>query len=180
MKSSIAAVILIFQGIMNLIFSSIFAIVPGVVLEVAGPEAGGIIASIFGVLFGGFVIIGVLQVVAGIAMFSATPWSWGLGVALSVLGLFVFPFGTVLAIICLIVLMSSKDEFEMGARAAEERRESGSMEAKNSEGILALGTVILLIGILWILAAYAESAYSWASSFIVIGIVFIVMGKFLK
>jgi small-conductance mechanosensitive channel len=176
MKSSIAAALLILQGIINLIFSAIFMIVPGIVLEFAGPEAGGIVSSIFNVLFGAFVIVGVLQVVAGIAMFSATPWSWGLGVALSVFGLFAFPIGTILAIICLIVLASSRDEFERGAGKAGERgRETG-----NKEGLLILGTVVLLVGILWILATYIETAYSWASSFIVIGVVFIVLGKLLR
>ena len=175
MKSSIAAALLIFQGIINLIFSAIFMIVPEIVLEFAGPEAGGIVSSIFNVLFGAFVIVGVLQVVAGIAMFSATPWSWGLGVALSVFGLFAFPFGTVLAIICLIVLASSRDEFERGAGKAIENR-----EVENKEGLLALGTVVLLVGVLRILATYIETAYSWASSFIVIGVVFIVLGKLLR
>jgi hypothetical protein len=175
MKSSIAAALLILQGIINLIFSAIFTIIPGIVLGFAGPELGDIVFSIFNVLFGAFVIVGILQVVAGIAMLSATPWSWGLGVVLSVFGLFAFPIGTVLAIICLIVLASSRAEFERSAGKAIENR-----EVENKEGLLILGTVVLLVGVLWILATYVETAYSWASSFIVIGVVFIVLGKLLR
>ena len=60
------------------------------------------------------------------------------------MGLFAFPFGTVLAIIGLIFLTFSRYEFEKeSGKAGERDREKG-----NKEGFLIPGTGVPLVGIL--------------------------------
>jgi hypothetical protein len=173
-KSSIAAALLILQGVINLIISAMFIAIPGMIQSLA-EDAPSFLFSLFTVFSAVFVVIGILQVIAGIGVLSAASWSWGFGIGVSILGLFHFPIGTILAIVCLVVLMSSKEELgaEKGARATGERK-------GNEEWPLILGTIVLVAGILWVLATYVETPYAWALAFGIIGMTLIILDRALR
>jgi len=174
MKSSIAAVLLILQGLMNVFASLIFLAIPGMISQLA-EEASSILFSFFGIFFGLFVIVGILQIIVGIGIMSSAQWAWGFGMGVSILGLFSFPIGTVLAIACILILLSSKEEFGVKSRAGVSGESSG-----NEEWPLVLGIVVVVIGILWVLAAYVRTSYAWAAAFGVMGIALMVLGSVMR
>jgi len=174
MKSSISAVLLILQGLMNVLVSLFFLAIPDMIYRLA-EEATYFLFSFFGVFFGLFVIVGILQIIAGIGIMSSAQWAWGFGIGVSIVGLFSFPIGTVLAIVCILVLSSSREEFGV-------KREAGASSERNGdeEWPLVLGTIVVVIGILWVLAAYVRTPYAWAMAFGVIGIALMILGSVLK
>ncbi|MDY6985246.1 MAG: DUF4097 family beta strand repeat-containing protein [Candidatus Thermoplasmatota archaeon] len=166
MKRSLAAVLLILQGVINLLTSAVFLVIPGMI---AGFVEGmpSFVLSFFSLFFGAFVIVGILQILAAAGASTGAPWSWGLGIGVSILGLFNVPIGTILAIICLITLLSSREEFDV---------EKGG----NKEWPLILGTILVVAGALWVLAAYVETPYAWALAFGIIGIALMILDRALK
>ena len=174
MKSSLAAVLLILQGAVNLIASAVFLAIPSMIQNLA-ESVPYLVSSLFTIFFWIFAVAGVLQIVAGIGVLSAASWSWSFGVGVSIIGLLHFPIGTILAIVCLTVLMTSKEEFGVEKRA----HTSGKRES-NEEWPLILGTIIIVVGILWVLASYVETPYAWATAFGVIGIALFVLDRALK
>lgn len=174
MKSSIAAVLLMLQGLVNVFASLIFLAIPGMISQLA-EEASSILFSFFGIFFGLFVIVGILQIIAGIGIMSSAQWAWGFGLGVSILGLFSFPIGTVLAVVCILILLSSRDEFGVRSGAVVSGESSG-----NEEWPLVIGTVVIVIGILWVLAAYVRTSYAWAAAFGVIGIALMVLGSIMR
>ncbi|MDY6986131.1 MAG: DUF4097 family beta strand repeat-containing protein [Candidatus Thermoplasmatota archaeon] len=166
MKSSLAAVLLILQGVINLLTSAIFLAIPNMTLSfVEGVPS--FVLSFLTLFSGAFAVMGILQIVAGAGVLTGASWSWGLGIGVSILGLFNIPIGTVLAIICLIILLSSREEFDV---------EKG----ENKEWPLILGTMLVVAGALWVLGAYVETPYAWALAFGIIGIALMILDRALK
>jgi DUF4097 and DUF4098 domain-containing protein YvlB len=174
MKRSISAVLLMLQGLVNVFASLIFLAIPGMISRMA-EEAPSFLFSFFGIFFGLFVIVGILQIIAGVGIMSSAHWAWGFGMGVSILGLFSFPIGTVLAVACILILLSSKEEFGVKSGTGV----SGESSV-NEEWPLVLGTVVVVIGILWVLAAYVRTSYAWAAAFGVIGIALMVMGSVMR
>lgn len=173
MKSSIAAAFLILQGLVNIFISLFFLAIPGMISQLA-EEAPPSLFSFFSIFFGLFVVVGALQIVAGIGILTAAPWAWGFGIGVSVLGLFNFPVGTLLAIVCILVLSSSREEF--GAKRGTIENGGGN----GNEWLLVLGTVVVVIGILWVLASYVRTPYAWAMAFTVIGAALMALGALMR
>ena len=173
MKSFVAAAIIFVQGVINIIQSVAFAAIPSLItdFEIMPEPALEFLSSFFWVIFGYLLFIGIVQVITGIAMFNLNSWAWGAGIAFSLLGLFAFPFGSLLALICLVILLTSREEFD---ERKQERMDS-------SETPLLIGIVVLIVGVFWILASYGLSGYGvWGLVFIIVGTLLMLLGRVIK
>jgi hypothetical protein len=160
------------QGALNLATSAMFLVAPGIIRSL-GEYVPSFFFSIFTALFSVFVIAGILQIIAGITILSAAPWSWSFGVGTSIIGLFCFPIGTMLAILCLLILFSYKEELDA-------ERSAKAKAGGNDEWPLILGTILVVAGILWALASYMETPYAWALAFGIIGIALFIIDRALR
>jgi len=113
-KINTVGILWIILGVLSILVAAFVGVSGGAFLagmlgasDSNGPPAA-VAAGFMGIIAAGFLVFGIVEIVAGLALRKHRSWARILIIILSILNLFSFPFGTIVGIYSLIVLLSAE------------------------------------------------------------------------
>ena len=114
-KINTVGILWIILGVLSILIAAFIGVTGGAFLAgIMGASSSSdappaaILAGFMGVIAVGFLVFGILEIVAGMALRKHRPWARIAIIILSILNLFSFPLGTIVGIYSLVVLLSAE------------------------------------------------------------------------